>query len=171
MTHNENNTDLIDSQHDQDRLQSEEIIIDMPEVKDIPGQEHIHPLPAGEMADTTISSSDEEGEGLLDNLNEGDVELDEQDKDVEMDSLTDVTPLEKELLYNAARFMTTEDGVNLSRAALDNTDDDGDPLNEQSSADDETGNDLDIPGSEEDDANEDMGEEDEENNVYSTAQK
>lgn len=45
------------------------ITIDMPEVKDIPGQENIRPPKINEMADTTISSADEEGEGLLDDLN------------------------------------------------------------------------------------------------------
>jgi hypothetical protein len=30
-------------------------------VKDIPGQEHVHVAPLGEIADTTISSDDEEG--------------------------------------------------------------------------------------------------------------
>jgi hypothetical protein len=58
--------------------------------------------------------------------------------------------------------ITDEDDLN--RVDLDNTDDDGEPLNE---AVDLTGEDLDIPGAEEDDANEDIGEEDEENNAYS----
>ena len=34
-------------------------------MKDIPGQEHVRPLPPGEMADTTISSTDEEANKLL----------------------------------------------------------------------------------------------------------
>jgi hypothetical protein len=42
-------------------------------------------------------------------------------------------------------------------------------LNEDSSADDYTGEDLDIPGADMDDANERIGEEDEENNGYSEA--
>jgi hypothetical protein len=41
-------------------LKPDEATLDLPEVKDIPGQEHVRPLPPGEMADTTISSSDEE---------------------------------------------------------------------------------------------------------------
>ena len=43
------------------REQPKEIIIDMPEVKDIPGQEHVRPPKMNEMADTTASSDDEEG--------------------------------------------------------------------------------------------------------------
>ena len=47
---------------------------------------------------------------------------------------------------------------------LDSTDADGDRLNESV---DNIGADLDVPGSEADDANEEIGEEDEENNYYS----
>jgi hypothetical protein len=43
-------------------------------------------------------------------------------------------------------------------------DEDGTPLNEKSFG---VGKDLDVPGAEEDDANERIGEEDEENNQYS----
>ena len=42
-----------------------------------------------------------------------------------------------------------------------------DASNEKSFEDDETGADLDVPGSELDDADEEIGEEDEENNYYS----
>lgn len=45
-----------------------EYFMDMPEVKDIPGQEHVHVPPLGELADTTASSADEEGYGVLDEL-------------------------------------------------------------------------------------------------------
>lgn len=50
---------------------------------------------------------------------------------------------------------------------LDTTDDDGDPLNEPMPAYNSAGADLDVPGSELDDGNENIGEEDEENNYYS----
>ena len=63
------NADLTDPAKDQEKLKQEEFTIDMPEVKDIPGQEHIHPPVIREMQDTTISSADEEGEGILDDLN------------------------------------------------------------------------------------------------------
>jgi hypothetical protein len=58
---------------------------------------------------------------------------------------------------------------NLHRAQLDNTDNDGDLLNEVEHETNYSGSDLDIPGSEDDDALEDIGEEDEENNGYSEA--
>ena len=59
------------------------------------------------------------------------------------------------------------DDNDLDRAQLDDTDDDGEPLNEKSSASDQSGRDLDVPGADDDDDNEDIGEEDEENNEYS----
>jgi hypothetical protein len=59
------NADLPDSPHDTERLQPEETTLDLPEVKDIPGQEFVHTAPLGMLADTTISSADEEGEGLF----------------------------------------------------------------------------------------------------------
>lgn len=52
--------DLTDSASDQERLQPEFTTIDLPDVSDIPGQENIHVPPLGELADTTISSDDEE---------------------------------------------------------------------------------------------------------------
>lgn len=44
---------------------------------------------------------------------------------------------------------------------------DADEWNEKSLGEDETGDDLDVPGSEYDDADEEIGREDEENNYYS----
>ena len=57
--------------------------------------------------------------------------------------------------------------VELREAVLDNTDDDGTPLNEESFKTNITASDLDIPGQNLDDENEFIGEEDEENNDYS----
>lgn len=57
-----------------------------------------------------------------------------------------------------------EDRITEKKAQLDNTDQDGDSLNEGS---DLTGEDLDVPGAEADDEDETLGEEDEENNIYS----
>ena len=39
--------------------------VTLPDVEDIPGQENFTPAPLGEMADTTISSDDEEGDGIF----------------------------------------------------------------------------------------------------------
>lgn len=63
------------------------------------------------------------------------------------------------------------DEDNLRRVSLDNTNTDGDPLNEESFGKETSGSGLDVPGTEEDDENEEIGEEDEENNIYSPAQK
>src|SRR4051812_39891967 len=59
------NTDISDPLRDRERLQPERVTIDIPDVRDIPGQEHVHTAPPGELADTTISSDDEEGLGIF----------------------------------------------------------------------------------------------------------
>ncbi|MEO5990162.1 MAG: hypothetical protein ABIP68_00880 [Ferruginibacter sp.] len=80
-----------------------------------------------------------------------------------------VTPTERELIDESQRQSDIPDDVRLERAELDNTDEDGTPLNEKSMADDVSGSDLDVPGSGLDDADEAIGSEDEENNSYSQA--
>ncbi len=148
-----NNTDLPDSERDKELLKPDEATLDLPEVKDIPGQEHTRPLHTGELGDTTISSADEEGEGVLDT-----------DEDLVPGEETDVTPAEKELLQRSSESMASDDDEQWRESKLDNTDNDGTPLNEKVNY---SGSDLDVPGSEQDDANEEIGEEDEENNTYS----
>ena len=59
--------DIHDSKRDQEKLKQEEATLDLPEVSDIPGQENVHVPPLGELADSTISSDDEEGRGVFDN--------------------------------------------------------------------------------------------------------
>jgi hypothetical protein len=59
-------SDIADSPRDTERLQGDFAILDLPDVEDIPGQENIHVPPLGMLADTTISSADEEGDGLFD---------------------------------------------------------------------------------------------------------
>ena len=147
--------DLPESKRDEELLKPDEATLDLPEVKDIPGQEHVRPfLPAG-MADTTISSADEEGNGLLDT---------ETDEDILTDRASDVTKTEKELLQRSSESMSSKEDEQWREAKLDKVDDEGTLLNERSSY---SGSDLDVPGSEQDDANEKIGEEDEENNSYS----
>lgn len=155
------NTDLHDSPRDEERLKREETTIDMPEVRDIPGQEHIHVPALGELADTTISSDDEEGVGILDDLN------DDADTSIRMGTEADLSANDQSMLEGADNFRPTEDANNLRRASLDNTDFEGDRLNEAGFGEEQSGADLDIPNSETDDANESIGEEDEENNAYS----
>lgn len=146
-------SDLPESKRDKELLKRDEATLDLPEVKDIPGQEHVRPLPPGEMADTTISSADEEANELLDT-----------DEDILVDKNPNVTQSERDLLQRSSESMATLDDEQLNNADLDKMDDDGIMLNEKS---DRSGKDLDVPGSEDDDANEKIGEEDEENNSYS----
>src|SRR5688572_2157605 len=79
--------DLTDPKRDQERLKPDEATIDLPDVKDIPGQEFVHAPPLGMMADTTISSADEEGEGLFEDDTSGDdlftdnADLSEEDRE------------------------------------------------------------------------------------------
>jgi hypothetical protein len=148
------NSDLKDPASDEQKLKNEEGTIDLPDVNDIPGQEFVHAPNPAEYADTTISSSDEEGDRVWAG---GEIS----------DDSSNVSDLERRLLDDSANDMATRDDQSLRRASLDNTDNDGTPLNEKTSFNVVSGSDLDVPGSEEDDADEDIGEEDEENNPYS----
>lgn len=148
------NTDLPETADDKRHLQPDEASLDLPEVKDIPGQEHIHVPHMEEYADTTISSADEEGVGVLDNEDE-----------TEITGESNVTKEERQALRDAAdKSPYVKDEENLAKAQLDNTDEEGEALNEKTNV---SGSDLDVPGSEGDDDNEEIGEEDEENNSYS----
>ena len=150
-------SDFIDSPKDREELKTESLTIDMPDVNDIPGQEDFVPLPAGEMADITASSADEEGNEIFE---------DNIDEDLGESADSNVSATEKEDLSIAANDMPGDD-ENLRKAALDNTDDDGTPLNEEGFKKNISGSDLDVPGAELDDDAESIGEEDEENNDYS----
>jgi len=147
-------SDLKDPARDEEKLKNEEANIDLPDVKDIPGQEFVHAPNPAEYADTTISSSDEEGDKIW------------TDDEI-TDGSSNVSDLERKLLDDSANDMPTRDEQSLRRASLDSTDNEGTPLNEKTSLNAVGGGDLDVPGSEDDDSNEDIGEEDEENNPYS----
>jgi hypothetical protein len=142
-------SDLPDSPKDKEELKNEDFTIDLPDVKDIPGQEHINVPPLRQFSDTTISSDDEEGRNVFENAD------------------SNVSREERDMLDRSANDMPTTDDINLRRAALDSRDDDGEPLNEGTSENALSGSDLDVPGAETDDENEEIGEEDEENNPYS----
>lgn len=190
-------SDIHDSEKDKAKLEPEETTIDLPDVKDIPGQENIHAPELREMADTTISSDDEEGVGIFgedeaeyaserlpvgEEIDENDLIIssdeepgtteepdgnpDEDDADITDEPSgndADVTEDEKIALERTEQ-MDTQDNENLFESELDDTDDDGERLNE---GEDFSGDDLDVPGEEDDDADEAIGEEDEENNAYS----
>lgn len=139
--------DIMDTPKDDKKLQSETTIINLPDVSDIPGQEHVRVPRMNELADTTISSADEEGESIFNEKDDSDVSAEE-----------------KELLRRTSESMSSDEDEDVYNAELDKTDNDGELLNESI---DTTGEDLDVPGSGDDDADEEIGEEDEENNNYS----
>lgn len=91
--------------------------------------------------------------------------------EIVMGTEADVTEEDLELLGDKDEDMDGGDDEEMKDAFLDNTDEDGDKLNEASGNDIKTGADLDVPGSELDDADERIGEEDEENNYYSRSDK
>ena len=132
---------------DTKKPEPEIISMDMPEVKDIPGQENIKPPQFREMQDVTISSADEEP--------------------VTGNGSSDVTNTEKRLLKKSAGHLPTEESEDFNKMALDDRDNDGELLNEKNIRQDRSGEDLDIPGAELDDEDENIGDEDEENNIYS----
>lgn len=91
-----------------------------------------------------------------------------QDADTDAFTEADVSDEERSLLAQSAVNADESDDVTAPlRARPDETDGDGDFLNEASGREDRPGADIDVPGSEADDRNEAIGEEDEENNYYS----
>ena len=153
--------DIHDSPEDEAKMQNETVIINLPDVSDIPGQENIVVPYFGEMADTTISSDDEEGIGLFDDDEEN------EDTDLVMGNEADVSEMEQTMLKRADEDMPDEDDPLLRTAELDNTDNEGDVLNEGSLATDVGGGDLDTATNDEDLENDTMGQGDEENASYS----
>jgi hypothetical protein len=150
--------DLPDSEQDRQKLQGDETTIDLPDVSDIPGQENVSAPPLGEMADTTISSADEEGDEIF--------EDEEDEVDYRMGTKADVSKNERRALEDD-NYMPTRDEDNLRNARMDNVDFQGEPLNEKSFGEERSGKDLDVPGTRADNRSEEIGEEDEENNEYS----
>ena len=146
-------TDLADSADDKKHLQPDSGTLDLPDVKDIPGQEKIRPLLKGELGDITASSDDEEGKDILD---------DNDDLDTELNS--NVTKDERDLLQKSAESLGTDDDLALENVALDDTDEDGTPLNEN---DNQSGKDLDVPDDDDNSTDDDSTDEDEENDSYS----
>jgi len=152
--------DIQDSERDRERLKPDEATIELPDVKDIPGQEFVQVPPLGMLADTTISSADEEGEGLF--------EDDEEDEtDIVMGTEADITREEKATLERGEDYMPTRDEAYLQQATMDNVDFEGEPLNEQSFGHETSGADLDTATTEEETTREALGQGDEENKHYS----
>ena len=151
--------DLQDSRHDAERLKPDEGIIELPDVKDIPGQEFVQVPPLGMMADTTISSADEEGEGLFDE--------DAEDDDFMMGTEADVSSEERSTLERGEEYMPTRDETALQSASLDNTDFEDELLNETGFGHDLTGADLDTGDMSDDTTSDALGQGDEENKHFS----
>jgi hypothetical protein len=149
--------DLPDSERDKDELRTEETYIDLPDVKDIPGQEFVHTANTGIIGDTTISSDDEEGVGVFD--------LDDSE-DLTMGTDADVTPGERAALRDS-NYMPTPDEDRLREARMDNVDFQKEPLNEKGFGEQSSGRDLDVPGSTDETRTTSIGQGDEENKYYS----
>ena len=149
--------DLPDSPEDSRKLQGEETFIDLPDVKDIPGQEFVNAPPLGALGDTTISSDDEEGRGVFD--------VDDSE-DPTGGTSADVRRDERRALEDT-EYLPTSDENNLRTARMDNTDFDNEPLNERSFGEETSGRDLDIPGNTDETRSDAMGQGDEENKHYS----
>ncbi|RYZ29434.1 MAG: hypothetical protein EOO10_06345 [Chitinophagaceae bacterium] len=151
--------DLPDSPQDREKLKAEETTIDLPDVKDIPGQEFVNVPVIGEMADTTVASDDEEGVGVFD--------LDDSE-DLTPGTEGDVRPDEREALRDTT-YMPTRDEDRLRQARMDNVDFEGEPLNEGSFGEGQSlsGADLDTGDMSDETRTEAMGQGDEENKHYS----
>lgn len=151
--------DLPDSQEDSERLKPEETVINLPDVKDIPGQEFVNVPAVGEMADTTAASDDEEGVSVFDR---------DDSEDLDRGAEGDVRRDEREALRDTT-YMPTRDEDNLRQARMDNTDFDGEPLNEASFGQGQalSGADLDTGDMADETRSDAMGQGDEENKHYS----
>jgi hypothetical protein len=150
--------DLPDSKEDQKKLQPEEAFIDLPDVKDIPGQEFVNAPPAGALGDTTISSADEEGINVFDRDDDQDLRPTGNDADVSKNERKTLELID---------YMPTADEDNLVNARMDNADFQNEPLNERSFGEERSGRDLDIPGNTDKTRTGALEEGDEENKYYS----
>lgn len=128
-------TDITDSPEDQERLKPDDAILNLPELKDIPGAMRSGKNDALRPGDTTVSSADEEGDDVLDD-----------------DELADanVSPLEKKLLRDS--FDPSYDiDLPVTSLSLDDKDNEGTSLEEKSMDKDLFGQDLDDELIEEED--------------------
>ena len=135
--------------------------IEIPDVSDIPGQENIvNAGVPGAMRDTTIASDDEEG------IRDGkDILEEDDDTKIVMGTEADVTDEDLALLGDPDQDMDMNEDELIRKEGLDDTDLDGDPLNEAAVDEDSTGDDLDMPEEDNDDPK--KVDDDEENDYYS----
>ena len=150
------------SKRKKDKLKEDsDAYIEIPDVSDIPGQEKITNAGVpGAMRDTTISSDDEEG------IRDGKDLLAEDDNvDIVMGTEADVTEEDLAMLGDKDQDMDMNEDELVRKEGLDDTDFEGDPLNEAAVDEDSSGDDLDIPDSGDEDARKEI--DDEENDYYS----
>ena len=135
--------------------------VEIPDVSDIPGQENIvNAGVPGAMSDTTIASDDEEG------IRDGkDIFEEDDDTKIVMGTEADVTSEDLALLGNPDQDMDMSEDELVRKEGLDDTDFEGDPLNEAAVDEDSTGDDLDMPEEEKEDEKGYV--DDEENDYYS----
>jgi hypothetical protein len=148
------------SKRRKEKLAQDDAYVEIPDVSDIPGQENIvnAGVPAA-MSDTTIASDDEEG------IRDGkDILKEDDDTKIVMGTEADVTPEDLALLGDPDQDMDLNEDELIRKEGLDDTDFDGDPLNEAAVDEDSTGDDLDIP--EEDDFDDPKKDTDDEENDY-----
>jgi hypothetical protein len=149
--------DLQDSASDQERLKQDISYVDMPEVSDLPSNARKGTEgPLSPSADTTISSDDEEGL-----RNDNDITEDD-DLGIVMGTEADVTKEDLAMLGTREEDMDLGDDEDTPISLLDETDSEGEPLNESQKPED-----LDIPADTDEDIQELPGSEDEENDYYS----
>ncbi len=127
--------DIQDSPADQEKLKSEEVTLDLPELKDIPGANRSGKNASLLPGDTTISSADEEGDELF----EDDDDLTEENN---LRDDTNVSPVEKKLLRDSLDPSYDTD-LPVHSISLDRKDNEGVLLNESGMDRDLFGEDLD----------------------------
>jgi hypothetical protein len=151
------------SKRRKEKLGQDGAYIEIPDVSDIPGQEGIvNAGVPGAMKDTTASSDDEEG------IRDGkDIFKDDDDDDTKivMGTEADVTEEDLAMLGDPDQDQDMNEDEFMDKEGLDNTDFDGDPLNEAAVSEVSDGDDLDVPEEGEDDPK--KTEDDEENDYYS----
>jgi hypothetical protein len=127
--------DIQDSPEDQEKLKSEEVTLDLPELKDIPGASRSGKNASLLPGDTTISSADEEADDLFDD----DDDLTEENN---MRDDSNVSPVEKKLLRDSLDPSYDTD-LPVHSISLDRKDNEGVLLNESGMDRDLFGEDLD----------------------------
>ncbi len=151
------------SKRRKEKLAQDDSYIEIPDVSDIPGQEGIvNAGVPGAMKDTTASSDDEEGVRDGRDIFKGD---DDDEVKIVMGTEADVTEEDLAMLGDPDQDQDMNEDEFIDKEGLDNTDFDGDPLNEAAVSEVSSGDDLDIPEEKEEDPK--KTEDDEENDYYS----